>query len=172
MGMGVFVVSQSTVTVCEAADLFCNPPFIMHSANIRWGSALLVKASCKLQEFVQLMGPGTPLTEPRGASDVLDGATVLPAGAQVDPGDRPRLGGLLNKSALFWKPKCPSSSLETFYCHILFQTVLSRLRVGNPICSPLLSQNLVHICVRWMWGFLWVVGGNGHPSKITYHPEN
>lgn len=155
-------------------DLFCNPPFIMHSANIRWGPALLVKASCKLQEFVQLMGPGSSTDWTRGASDVLDGATVLPSRKLkwilvIGRG----LGASWTSLLCSGNQKCPSSSLETFYCHILFQTVLSRLRGWK---SDLQSLFIRIWSPAFVWGgcgdFCGWWGGNGHPSKITYHEEN
>ena len=94
--------------------------------------------------------------------------------AQVDPGDRPRLGDLLNKSALFWKPTVPFFIFgDIFLSHPLFQTVLSRLRGWK---SDLQSLFFRIWSPAFVWGgcgdFRGWWGGNGHPSKITYHEEN
>ena len=140
---GVCGVAKYCYCLWGCPDLFCNPSFIIHSANIRWGPALLVKASWELREFAVAEEPWEHSWWTRGASPPKQKD-------QVDPGDRLRPVGLLNKSVLFWKPKVPFFIFrDTLLSHPLFQTVLSLLLRGwNPIWSHCsLEFGHLHLCV-------------------------
>ena len=144
---GVCGVAKYCYCLWGCPDLFCNPSFIIHSANIRWGPALLVKASWELREFAVAEEPWEHSWWTRGASPPKQKD-------QVDPGDRLRPVGLLNKSVLFWKPKVPFFIFrDTLLSHPLFQTVLSLLLRGW-------KSDLKSLFFR-IWSSAFVCGGCG-----------
>lgn len=131
----------------------------IHSANVRWGPALLVKASRKHQEFAVAEEPWERSWWAKGClwyPKWSDGPRPPNKESKWILVNWPRPVVLLSKSLLFRKPKVPFFIFgDILLLHLLFQTELSLLLRGWKSITKSLSIRI------WSSMFVWNRYGDG-----------